>query len=390
MANSLNLLSRPYSLQLYAGRNVLPALLRSELSPDKFKRVVGASGGPKWFVLQGLDEYISSQFFRGCSQPIDLIGSSAGSWRFSCYSLPDPAAAIRKFGELYAHLEFPKGTSPAQVSAASLAVLHELHGEPSMPNLQRADSSACTHGFRLNIIVSACKGLLVSETRPVLGAGLAMAALSNRLQAQALRRFFTRQIYREVSDAESCSEKATMEYLQGSVRPDQRAETQVIPLKADNFHDALMASGSIPWVMQGVGEISGSSFGIHRDGGLVDYQFDWDFGEDGWTLYPHYAPQLIPGWFDKSGVRRASAEHHRNTLLICPSADFVEELGGKIPDRSDFQTMDRKRRLEFWNRTRELSYRMAEDLQLLIEKPDLLAGDLRSCLHPIERIATCF
>lgn len=382
---------RPFSLQLYAGRNVLPALLRSELSPGQFRRVVGASGGPKWFVLQGLDEYLSSDFFRDADQPIDLIGSSAGSWRFSCYKLPEPAHAIRKFGELYAHLEFPKGSTPSQISAASREVLTQLHGQPAVKSMKSLDRESGSNIFRLNVVVSACKGLLAADTRPLLGVGLSVAALANRLHPRMLSRFFTRQIYREFLPAASVHSLNLDGLLQpGNIRPDQRTSTEVIELTEENFHSALMASGSIPWVMEGEGAISGSSFARHRDGGLIDYQFDWDFGEDGWTLYPHYAPQLIPGWFDKSNGRRATAENHRNTLLICPSADFVQELGGKIPDRSDFQTMKRKQRLEFWNHSRELSYRLADDLQLLIENPESLAGDLRCCLHPIETIATCF
>ena len=40
-----------------------------------------ASGGPKWFVLFGLDPYLSGEFFQRQEQQLITLGSSAMPWR---------------------------------------------------------------------------------------------------------------------------------------------------------------------------------------------------------------------------------------------------------------------------------------------------------------------
>lgn len=68
-----------------------------------------------------------------------------------------------------------------------------------------------------------------------------------------------------------------------------------------NLKPALQASGSIPYLMNGVQQIPGAPKGVYRDGGPVDYHLDVPFGLDGSgiVLYPHFSQRIIPGWFDK-------------------------------------------------------------------------------------------
>ena len=51
-------------LDIYAGPNALKRLNQNGFSQDQFDYMLGASGGPKWFVLAGLDRYIFSTFFK--------------------------------------------------------------------------------------------------------------------------------------------------------------------------------------------------------------------------------------------------------------------------------------------------------------------------------------
>jgi hypothetical protein len=112
-----------------------------------------------------------------------------------------------------------------------------------------------------------------------------------------------------------------------------------VPLSTDNLSAALMGSVAIPGVLHGVA-LPGTTDGRYRDGGLLDYHLDLPFArQDDITLYPHFGPRIVPGWFDKFlPWRHHQPSHHRNTLLLCPSADFLARLpGGKLPDRSDFK-----------------------------------------------------
>jgi hypothetical protein len=106
-----------------------------------------------------------------------------------------------------------------------------------------------------------------------------------------------------------------------------------------NLTAALMGSVAIPGVLHGV-SLPGAPAGVYRDGGLLDYHLDLPFArQDDITLYPHFGPRIVPGWFDKFlPWRQHQPSHHSNTLLLCPSADYLARLpGGKLPDRSDFK-----------------------------------------------------
>ena len=116
--------------------------------------------------------------------------------------------------------------------------------------------------------------------------------------------------------------------------------TWFVPLDAHNFQPALTASGAIPYVMEGVTNISGAPEGMYRDGGILDYHpaADLSSTHNGYILYPHFYPWIIPGWFDKTNpARRVTAPVTDRMILVAPSEKFVSRLPfGRIPDRKDF------------------------------------------------------
>jgi len=50
-----------------------------------------------------------------------------------------------------------------------------------------------------------------------------------------------------------------------------------VPLNRENFHYALLSSGSIPMIMPGVRDIADAPDGVYRDGGVIDYHLDIPF-----------------------------------------------------------------------------------------------------------------
>ncbi|MDQ7048932.1 MAG: hypothetical protein Q9M92_05070 [Enterobacterales bacterium] len=74
------------SISVYAGKTALKTLQQNGFKADLFDRMAGASGGPKWFTLFGLDKYIFGEFFKARKEPIYTLGSSAGSWRMACFA----------------------------------------------------------------------------------------------------------------------------------------------------------------------------------------------------------------------------------------------------------------------------------------------------------------
>ena len=97
--------------------------------------------------------------------------------------------------------------------------------------------------------------------------------------------------------------------------------TTLVPLRQNNVMQAMMATGAIPYVLEGVRDIPGAPRGLYWDGGMTDYHFYMDFHAGyGLVLYPHFSPEVIPGWFDKPlSWRQVHAHHFDLVVLVTPS-----------------------------------------------------------------------
>lgn len=84
----------------YAGREALPLIRQKGLTPDMVRVMAGALGGPKWLILAGLDRQLFPDFFRRRREPLFMIGSSIGLWRFTAAAQANPRAGIER------HLKF--------------------------------------------------------------------------------------------------------------------------------------------------------------------------------------------------------------------------------------------------------------------------------------------
>ena len=84
------------SLDIYAGPAAMRRLRKEGLCQSQFKVLVAASGGPKWFVLAGLDRYLFGSFFANRVSELFTIGSSVGAWRVCCLATHDPVASLER------------------------------------------------------------------------------------------------------------------------------------------------------------------------------------------------------------------------------------------------------------------------------------------------------
>ena len=143
-----------------------------------------------------------------------------------------------------------------------------------------------------------------------------------------------------------------------------------VALAADNLKPSILATGSIPLVLNGVRDIPGAPPGTYRDGGVIDYHLDLPQAEEGrLSLYLHFIDRIIPGWFDKTlRSRTPDPANLRNTLLICPSDDFVASLpNAKIPDRKDFTRFDPGTREKNWRTTLHRCRELADEFHDLLD-----------------------
>jgi len=339
------------SLTLLAGPDALRILRERGLRSEDVDIVPGASGGPKWLILAGLDRALFGDFFRGRTRPLHLIGSSIGSWRLACLARTDPLSALRRFEEAYLAQRYPPKPPPSLVSETSEGILRHVLGETG-------EAEILGHPFaRLHVLTGRCRGLMASENPRVLMLGFGLSALGNLATRRALAFGLERVVFHTAGDASPFAGLADL-------------PTQHLPLTRENLRPALLASGSIPLVMSGV-RIPGAPEGVYRDGGVTDYHLDLDYGTGGGlVLYPHFYPYVIPGWFDKSlRWRRAGPINFRRALLIAPSPELLARLpGGRIPDRDDFYRLPDDERLRCWRQVLSESDRMGDELRELIAR----------------------
>jgi len=162
-----------------------------------------------------------------------------------------------------------------------------------------------------------------------------------------------------------------------------------VALNPINFKHAVLASGAIPLVIEGVTDIYGAPRGVYRDGGVIDYHLDHDYTvrPDDVTLLFHHGDRVIPGWLDKTiRGRRPQAEALEHLVVVYPSPGLVQTFpGGKIPDRDDFVTFldDPAGRILNWRKVAGLCASLGEEFAEMVE-----SGRIREIVEPLCRDET--
>lgn len=342
------------ALSVRAGPEALRILRERGLRVEDVDVVPGASGGPKWLVLAALDRFLFADFFQrrdssaAPRRPLQLIGSSIGSWRLACLAQRDPAAALERGHRAYIEQRYPRNPPASLVTQVSAAILDALLGRAGVDEI-------LSHPWaRLHVVTTECRGIVATERPALQLAGFAIAAGANLLARRTLGWRMRRTVFHAGPGATGFAHLADL-------------PTTHRPLTRENLRAALLASASIPRLLEGV-RIPDAD-GIHRDGGIIDYHLDLDFGEgDGIVLYPHFYPHIVPGWFDKAlRWRRANGRNFGRAVLLAPSAEFVARLPhGKIPDRRDFWRFSDEDRIRYWRSVVAASQELADDLQELL------------------------
>jgi hypothetical protein len=342
-------------LAIHAGREAAATLARHGWDPSLFSLLLGASGGPKWFILAALDRYLFGDYLQRSTRPLAVLGSSVGAWRHACLAQADPVAAIDRFAGSYLGQVYSARPGPAEVSRTSLATLDQLLGKHG------AEAIAGHPRITTHIVTARGRGPCAAAGGPLLALGLAAAAGANALARPGLAAAFQRVVFSSGPGAPALPGFASA----GA------------PLTAGNVRAVLHASGSIPFLLAGERDIPGAPPGHYWDGGIIDYHFDpRPLRADGLILYPHFRGDLTPGWFDKFlPWRRLAPELVERLVLVAPHPDFVAGLPlGKIPDRGDFTKLETEERLGNWRTCLSRGEELADAFAAQVAGPDPLAG----------------
>jgi hypothetical protein len=336
-------------LDIYCGSNALKTIQEHGFKQELFTTMLGASGGPKWFSLFGLDKYLFGEYFKDRTAELNLIGSSAGAFRFAALSQQDPVAAITRLATLYSETTYSQTADAKEITEKAITLLDDVLGDTGCEEIINNPV------FKAHFIVAKCRGLTALEHKLPLMFGLVASMVFNQVNRGLLAKQYQRFVYHHPKS-------------QVTISDDFNFNNQYHELDKQNLSSALLASGSIPIVMNGIKDIAGSAKGLYRDGGIIDYHFDVNIRPSaGLTLYPHFSSTPKAGWFDKNLARKVSAKHYQNTVMLVPSNEFIARLPfGKIPDRKDFTDLDASTRIKYWRTVLKESEILADEFAKLV------------------------
>ena len=331
----------PSPIHIYAGKEAQQFIAANGFKATDTRVVVGASGGPKWFVLSHLDRYLIQHWLPEIPHQVNLIGSSIGAWRMAAYASKDPLQALNNLEHHYLNQRYSSKPTLADIGQSVAALVD------SFIHLDDLDHHTTR---KVHLVSARTKGLGQFEHKLVQSIACAGIATSNMLSRHSLPAWFDRVLF------QSADSQLPIEHW-------DHFKTTTVALSKANYRDAILASGAIPIVIPGIRNPDYAPKGMYRDGGMVDYHFDLPLKpQNGFVLYPHFFPQLKPGWFDKKlPWRKVSADNYSHTIVVCPSPEFIATLPyHKIPDRKDFVRLDTHSRLRYWNTVVDRSKALAD------------------------------
>ncbi len=348
------------NLVFKAGPSALRAVAQDGLCAENVHAIIAASGAAKWLGVCGLDQAIFGEWLAATGDnPIDVLGTSIGTFKLAAAFRADPAHALGDLAEAYIAQQYTSKPTPVEVARETERIVDTV-----LPDRGRA---VLEHPrLRLHAGTVRCQQGLSSELPGLQKRALVAGFCLNALRRGALRRYVSRVVF---SDPRSTWPLSASDGL----------PSEQVSLDAHNIVQAVNASGALPVYMQAVEDIAGSAPGVYRDGGLLDYHpvpdlmFD-SCGRSGIILYPHFFDSLCQGWFDKFlPWRRVPGSALDNVLLVAPSAHYVAKLpGGRLPDRADFLKLDNQARQRNWRDALAASAVLGEEFLNCVNDTDAL------------------
>ncbi len=354
------------ALAIHAGPCALAALRSQGLRPQDVRIVPAAAGGPKGLILSSLDRFIFGDWLARSTQTVHLVGGSIGAWRMATACLPDADAGFAQLAHDYIAQDYPH--EPGRLPAP--AVVSELFRRQIELSFGGRESAVLGHPrYRLHIFTSRGRHVLRREGRWRTPLGYLGAFAANALSRRAMGAWIERVVFSDPRDALPLRL--------------QRYQTRRIPLTAGNLQLGMLASCSIPFVLQAVHDIPDAPRGAYWDGGITDYHLHLDYAtlrdpnephEPALVLYPHFQDTVVPGWLDKPFARRHRATPDLdNVVLLSPTPEFVRSLpNAKLPDRTDFKRYvdDPRARTVAWQTAVRESERLRDEFARWLERGD--------------------
>lgn len=356
-----------HALSIHAGPKALAHIREHGLRARDIAIVPAAAGGPKGLVFQKMDQWLFGTWLPSAPRERTLIGASIGAWRMAAACQADPIAASQLLGDLYCEQAYPDKPTPRFVTESCERFLAEFIGG------REREITSHPH-YRLHILASRGRRFLKAPRLNIsVTAGFGLAVAGNLVARSQLANHLARVVIGDERDPAFWL-KAKFDAF----------DTQFAPLTPDNLGSALLASGTLPFIMEPVRGIPKAPEGTYWDGGLIDYHLALPYSrvagnpEGGLVLYPHFGEQIVPGWLDKSlPWRRANfgrnSEWLDNVVVVAPTQAFLQTLSrSKLPDRKDFLYYGQNHafRILNWKLAIGEGERLRDELAEFVARPD--------------------
>jgi hypothetical protein len=351
------------SLSFHAGPVALARLRSHGLRAADIGVVPAAAGGPKGLIFQALDQYLFGAWLPAAPRERTLIGSSIGAWRMAAACQADPVGAFGRLGALYCGQRYSARPSQQEIDEVCRQLLAAFVGGREHEILSHPHN-------RLHMLTVRGLGALAApQGRHAEMKGFAAAALRNLASRERLAGMLERVVVGDARDGSAW----LRERFDGFT-------THFAALSAANLASALLASGSLPLVMQPVRALAGAPPGHYWDGGIIDYNLALPYSRtDELVLYPHFSEHIVPGWLDKAMPWRRAARGPRrgwldNVIIVAPTDEFLRRLPrGKLPDRKDFTHygLNHDERIRNWQLAMGEGQRLRDAFAAFAADPDL-------------------
>lgn len=341
-------------IRIKAGKKIYQIIKDGGFNFNSVSTYFGPAVGPRWLIASGFDLTLLKGGFLGRTKPVQLVGASAGAFRFAAWLQPEALQSYQKLLDAYINVSYTRKDTPATGLAKVTDIVNEYLEDDAL------SFALANKKYRLVIITARTRGLIAFENPWIQKTGLILCLVFNYFSRNNIYKFADRVVFYNASKPPAFCLKPS---FRGSY----------VPLNEVNFKYAVLASGAIPLVIEGVRDIFGAPRGVYRDGGLIDYQLTHQFAakENEVVLFFHHEERIVPGWLDKNISRRLPEPYTlNNVLMVFPSQSFVESLPeGKVPDRTDLVTFidDQATRINNWRKSVELSAPLGEDFLELVE-----------------------
>lgn len=352
-------------IAIHAGPAALRHLREHGLRAQDVAVIPAAAGGPKGLIFSHLDAWMFGTWLPSVPRRRALVGASIGAWRMAAACTRDPAAAFGRLAAQYCAQHYSRKPSAREVSDTSRDFVAAVIGDDS-------DYITGHPLHRLHVLTARGQRLLhAPQRRAAQLYGFGLAILGNLAGRRHLAPHLSRVIFATDGSRPACRFDAF--------------DNTFAALREDNLQAALLASGTLPFIMEPVRDIAHAPPGTYWDGGLIDYHLALPYprlADDhggGLVLYPHFGSRIVPGWFDKNlPWRHAAAGATRswldNVVVVSPSRAFLQRLSrGKLPDRKDFYYYGERHALRAlnWQLAIAEGERLRDAMAAFVERPDL-------------------